>query len=186
MADTDYLATIPSDAKEQATFLERHERREAVLTLRRRGMTYRQISETLKTMDPPIVVSTQAVAQMVKRALEHAHRVEAESVEELRALENERLDELLAAWGSKARAGDPKAAAIVLRVSERRAKMNGLDAPTRVEHDHRGSILHELGADPEEVARSREAFQTAFTDTGAADPVLEAEYEELPNGLPDA
>lgn len=56
-----------------------------------------------------------------------------ESVDELRALENERLDELALSVWDAARAGNWKAMENALRIMERRAKLNGLDAPTRSE-----------------------------------------------------
>jgi hypothetical protein len=176
-------AMIPADAAGQADFLERHERRQMVFDLRRRAMTHQQIADAL-TEHFGEKVSRQAVSKMLKRGLERMHREEAESVEELRALENDRLDELLRVWGPRAREGNEKAAGIVLRIAERRAKMNGLDAPVKHEHDVRGSILHELGVDPEEVKRSRDAWQTAFGDTGAPDPI-DGTATELPSGVLD-
>lgn len=62
----------------------------------------------------------------IRRTLD---RQEAAAVTELRALENARLDRLQSAWWDKALGGDDKAAQIVLRVFERRAKLNGLDQP---------------------------------------------------------
>ena len=48
-------------------------------------------------------------------------------------LELERLDELTAAFHEKAKAGDVQCAAIVLRVSERRAALLGIDSPLRID-----------------------------------------------------
>jgi hypothetical protein len=59
--------------------------------------------------------------------------IPAESAEEVRKLENARLDQMhLGAW-KRARMGDDKAIASVLRIMERRAKMNGTDAPSQTE-----------------------------------------------------
>jgi hypothetical protein len=61
----------------------------------------------------------------LNRALSHG-------AEELRALENARLDSYLSALGPSIELGDPKAIAVAVRISERRAKMAGLDAPIEV------------------------------------------------------
>jgi hypothetical protein len=174
MAETDYLRDHePKDAalaeRVRSEMLERSEHRHLVLTLRRRGLSFAQISQALLS-EHNVEKSPEACRDTVRRYLEKAAKEDAESAVELRQLENERLDELLMVFGPKARAGDQKAAAMVLKISERRAKMNGLDAA--VVHEHRGnvSVLHELGVDPEEIRREREAFETAFTDQGLADP----------------
>jgi DNA-binding transcriptional MerR regulator len=161
--------------------LDQVERRRRIITLRKRGMTYEQIADVLaegRDGGEPIKVTWNHVAHLVKRYLNNVDREGTESIEELRVLENERLDELLATWGPRARDGDARAANVVLRLMERRAKMNGLDAAQRIEHSHSGSVLHELGADPDEVKRQREAFQTAFADQGL-DDVVDAACREV-------
>jgi hypothetical protein len=50
----------------------------------------------------------------------------------MRALENARLDRAQTAIWSKVIAGDLASIDVFLRISQRRAKMNGLDEPTRV------------------------------------------------------
>ncbi len=64
----------------------------------------------------------------VRRVLE---RREVEDAAQLRTLEGARLDRLQAAHWDLALAGDPKAATVVLRIFERRAKLFGLDAPVQ-------------------------------------------------------
>ena len=56
----------------------------------------------------------------------------AELAEHLRELENQRLDELQASLWDKALAGVLPAADRILRIMERRAKLNGLDAPQKI------------------------------------------------------
>lgn len=71
----------------------------------------------------------------------HAHRAVqnlqkkriAATVDEMRELENARLDALQAAIWDTATAADLAAIEQVRRLMERRAKMNGLDAPTKQE-----------------------------------------------------
>jgi hypothetical protein len=167
------LTLVPDGRRagvDQPNWLQEAEQRNAILRFKRSGLTNAEISIALARLDPPVHVTPDAVRQVVRRYLERIVKTESETTEELRALENERLDQMLQVWGPKARAGDRHAAAVVLRIAERRAKMNGLDAPTRVDHNVNGSILHELGTDAEEVARQREAFETAFGQPGLPDP----------------
>ena len=174
----DNRRNLPAQLGGDSRLLIAVERKQRIVGLRRRGMTYEQIAEVVSTGADgaePHGITKSGVAALVKRYLSEVDREASETVEELRALENERLDELLAKWGPLARQGDRHAAAIVLRISERRAKMNGLDAAQKVEHDVTGSVLHELGVDPDELARQREAFASAFgEDIPEADVVIEA------------
>ena len=57
----------------------------------------------------------------------------ATAAEELRAIENERLDVAEAAIWEAVKEGDLKAIAMFLRISARRSRMNGMDAPVRVD-----------------------------------------------------
>lgn len=67
---------------------------------------------------------------LVLKALEEAVY---EAADEMRTQEGMRLDRLqLGLWPQAAR-GDTKAALAVVRIMERRAKLFGLDAPTRME-----------------------------------------------------
>lgn len=92
------------------------------LQLRMGGLSYAQVGEAMG-------VGTNAARDMIKRALNRAEKVAAS---DLRALENERLDRLQAAIWTKALNGDLQAVDRVLRISERRARLNGLDAPSSV------------------------------------------------------
>ena len=55
------------------------------------------------------------------------------SVEEYRVLQRTRLDELMATYLPNALAGDHKSAEFVMKVLDRQAKLEGLDAPTKHE-----------------------------------------------------
>lgn len=164
---TDALATIPESQKfaEGSELLIRAERKQRIIGLRRRGLTYEQIRDTLaRGADggEPVGLALATVASLVRRYLREVEQTASESVEELRVLENERLDELIASLGPAARSGDTQAANTMLRAMERRAKLNGLDAAHRVEHSFNADMLRELGTDPEELRRQREAFATAY------------------------
>lgn len=70
-----------------------------------------------------------AARQAVLRALD---RWEESSVAELRQTENARLDRAQAAIWEKVVSGDLQAVDTLVRLSARRARMNGLDAPQQV------------------------------------------------------
>lgn len=96
-------------------------RMEAV-QLRLAGLTYEQIADRLD-------MSKEGARQLVTRTLESAAN---RSAEEMRAEENARLDRLQGAiWGA-ALGGDLKAVDQVLKLMDQRARLNGLNAPTRI------------------------------------------------------
>lgn len=100
------------------------ERRKLALELRARGLPYREIGEQLG-------VSMQAAHRLVVTALEALRTETAEAAADLRQLELERLDAMLAGLWEAATTGDTGAVNAVLRLCERRAKLCGLDAPTK-------------------------------------------------------
>lgn len=65
----------------------------------------------------------------------HLDRAEVWSAAELQRVENARLDRAQAAIWAKVVGGDITAVHAFLRISERRARLNGLDAPTTVNLD---------------------------------------------------
>lgn len=97
-------------------------RRVEAMSLRIAGFTYPQIAERLETTDS-------AASEVVSKALSEA---ENESAEQLRSVENQRLDRAQASIWTKVLAGDLDAVDRFLKISARRAKMNGLDEPTNV------------------------------------------------------
>lgn len=83
------------------------------------GLSYDRIADEVGYAD------RSGAYRAVRRALD---RVEVPKVTELREMENARLDRLQAAWWTKAITDkDPHAASVVLRIFDRRAKLNGLD-----------------------------------------------------------
>ena len=103
------------------------ERRQKSLDLRIAGARYRQIGAQLG-------VSYQTAYRDVQTALGELATLQAGKAEHLRELEVERCDKLQMALWPKARSGDEKAARTVIAVMDRRAKLLGLDAPTKLEH----------------------------------------------------
>lgn len=97
-------------------------RRVQALDLRKAGATYRRIAEALS-----VDVST-AYAD-VQAELTALRTLAAEQAEEVREIELRRLDDYTLGLTPKARKGDADAVRTLIRVSERRAKLLGLDAP---------------------------------------------------------
>lgn len=87
------------------------------------GLTYEQIAAELK-------VSVSGAKDIVRRTLA---RAEQRNVEEMRTLENERLDRAQAAIWAQVLRGDLKAVDSFLKISAQRARLNNLNAPLKVE-----------------------------------------------------
>lgn len=129
--------------RNKAEMAEVADRRRQLVALRRKGVRYD---------DPRIAdlgyTSTSAARKDFIRALEQARDEQAAEVSVYRQEENERLDALLeAAWPRATQPSpvfdkegnvvgeqlDMRAVDTVLRLMDRRAKLNGLDAPVRTE-----------------------------------------------------
>ena len=102
------------------------ERKRQAVALRIAGATFEQIGERLG-------ISKQAAHGLVVKALEATNKQTAETAEQLRAIELQRLDALQAALWADAMRGDEQKVDRVLRVMQRRAALLGLDAPARQE-----------------------------------------------------
>jgi len=98
-------------------------REAAVVQLRIAGNTYDQIETQLG-------LSGKSAAHRIYRRVLDA--TVAEPAAELRQLEGARLDALQAQWWPRAVDGNYRAAQIMLKLMERRARLFGLDAPQRV------------------------------------------------------
>lgn len=177
-AESDYQFDTTAQ-KVRGESLQIVERRNRVIRLRRAGATYEQISMALaRDPDDPITITANGCARIVRNYLERCRTEDAESLEEIRQMENERLDEMLSGVWSKAKKGDTRAIKTVLGIMDRRAKLNGLDAAQRHEHVGVNLQLHQV-ADPDEVARLEEAFVSSFSQRGIPDVVINVEQEEV-------
>lgn len=121
-------------AAEQAAILERQLK---ALELRKRGLSYREIGKKLD------VDHTTAYKDVMKE-LKRLARERDDSLDELRQLELERLDDLITALEPMARVGDPTAVNSYIKVMERRAKYLGLDAPEKRDLTSDGQALQGL------------------------------------------
>jgi hypothetical protein len=113
----------------------------AVLELRRSGETWERIA----------AVTGYANASGAQKAYARVvARVQREPVEEIRDLELDRLDRIMRAYWKPAIVDlDKRAAELVLKIMDRRAKLLGLDAPQKLQaevvnydgsHDYNGDI----------------------------------------------
>jgi hypothetical protein len=112
-------------------------RRKEAVDLRIEGKTYREIGQELG------VTPTRA-RQLVAEALAALQKDTSESAEELRRLELDRLDQLQSGLWEEAAGGNLKAVGAALKIMERRARLVGLDAPTRTENTHGYSALDQM------------------------------------------
>lgn len=131
---------MPSHAVRQPNDRERAVR---AVALRVEGKTYREIAEALGWGDES------SARYAVTRLLD---RTEAEGIAELRAVETQRLDQLHAAYWSKALAGDIDAFKAVLSVHDRRSRLLGLAAAppiSTVSDAEMAEVLSALLADPD-------------------------------------
>lgn len=147
----------------RANNLERIERRNRVLRLRRLGFTYDQISEALAKGEDdgaPVEISPGHCSRIVNHYIEELTEEDAETVETLRQIAHERLERMHKRLESDTHAQDPKVRVAAfreqLRVLERLAKLHGLDAPQV--HRHEGDVSHHLVADREDVGKVDGSF----------------------------
>jgi hypothetical protein len=92
-------------------------------SLRLAGLTWEQIGDRLGMSD-------QGARSLVETNLERANQRE---VDMLRAIENQRLDKAMSAIWRDVLSGDLKAIDTFLKISQRRSRLNGLDAPQKID-----------------------------------------------------
>lgn len=120
------------------------------LELRKQGKTYAEIHALTG-------ISQTTVHDLVQKALQRTLEEPAAGV---RALELERLDALWLKWFPRAQGNNKDAAAVCLRIMERRARLLGLDAPTTVQNPDGSNVGGFVVALPTQ-APSVEAWQAA-------------------------
>ena len=115
--------SVPEGNGVVARRIEDRARRVEALSLRLAGFSLEQIADRME-------LSISGVRDLVNRTLERAENT---GVEEMRDIENARLDRAQAAIWDKVLRGEEKAVDTFLRISQRRARLNGLDMPTKVD-----------------------------------------------------
>lgn len=118
------LETVPGGTAmlDDARRKKQEARRVEAMSLMIAGLTPEQIGERMG-------ISASGVKSLVNRTLERATN---RNVDALREIENQRLDRAQAAIWTKVLNGDLKAIDTFLRISARRARINGIDAPTNI------------------------------------------------------
>src|ERR1700745_1333908 len=101
-----------------------HQQMIRALELRAAGASFRQIGEALSVSKP-------RAFRIVRRALDEMVEHCRETAERVRQLELYRMDRIRLALDPKK--SDPRVADTLIRISERVAKLHGLDAPQRIE-----------------------------------------------------
>ncbi|MCD5419757.1 hypothetical protein LRS71_09345 [Rhodococcus pyridinivorans] len=160
------------------TNLDASQRAREALELRRQGKQWAEIANELGYADRASAYNA------AKRLLD---RTEFESVEEYRAIEADRLDEAHRIQAealeqlAKSRALDaiPPAVNALVKISDRRSKLLGLDAPTRVDVAHSGEdfaataarLMKEIGlAVPSEFQPDQDAAEDRDGEQDEGDP----------------
>lgn len=100
------------------------EKQRQALEMRRQGKPYSEIAAEVGYSSASGAHA--AVRTALKKTLQ-------EPADELRRLENTRLDAMLLALWPAIQKGDAKAIAAGVKISERRAKLNGLDEPAELD-----------------------------------------------------
>lgn len=111
------------DTREAAT----EEKRQKALQLRIGRLSYQAIATHMG-------VSKSYAVKLVKSALADLNDKTLENAAELRKLENTTLDRLQLAVWSEAQKGNTDAVRTVLEIMNKRARLNALDAPIKIEN----------------------------------------------------
>lgn len=123
------------------------QRRKQALGLHLAGVDLRTIAEQVGYADHS------AAGKAIDRAIEESIAREKASIDELRRREVMRYDRLQAAfWTPAVKDRDKKAADVVLKCIAGRERLQGLAAPTKLEHS--GEVTTEyriVGIDPEDL-----------------------------------
>lgn len=134
--------------------LESATRREQAMELRLAGKTYEQIGAAMG-------ITRQAAHELVMKSLEDTLKTTAEDAEQVRAIEVQRLDAVLAElWPNR---GDPQVAGAIFKAMERRSKLLGLDAAVK------GELKLDDMTDEERAKRIAELFGVAMARAPAGE-----------------
>lgn len=154
-------------------------RRKKAVSLRLAGLQVQEIYEQLKDLG---YSSPDHVSMDLKRARERSRNQLDSTVEELRDLQSERLERLLAGVWGKALKGDTKSADTAMRVITQLCKLRGLEPPTQIQLNARIemestivaetliAVIDTLGLSPELRVRALDLAQErmlAIAEAGA-------------------
>ncbi len=135
--------------------LEAYEKDQKALELRKEGHTYESISEQLG-------YSTRSASH--KAVMRRLRDMDRPAVSMLRELEVQRLDAMLYAVWNDVLQGDAGTVSTALKISERRSRLLGLDAPHTVEARTRVDILSWNQAIRDFIGIHKEVFGDGLKD----------------------
>lgn len=141
------------------------QRRADAIRLRIAGLEWQEIADRLH------YASKGAACTDVTRALQERAADRDQAVDEMRTLETMRLDRIMAGLWPKAASGNARAADTVVRIIDRRCKLNGLDVRGIAEQDPTQalSIVGQLMA---AIAGAAELPDMSTPDPGEPDGAL--------------
>ena len=145
-----------------------YEKDQRALELRKEGHSYESISEQLG-------YSTRSASY--KAVMRRLREVDRPAVSMLRELEVQRLDAMLYAVWDNVLQGDTNAVTTALRISERRSRLLGLDAPHTVEARTRIDVLSWNQAIRDFIEIHKEVFGDGLKDERTQ--VLAKKMDEL-------
>ena len=128
-----------------------------VIELRRSGLTWQRIADEMGYADHSGAYG--AYKRAVKRTLQ-------QPTKEVREMEVDRLDRMQLALWARVLKGDDKAINTSLRIMERRARLLGLDAPTKIQAEVVNYDGHGLDAEVERIVRSIASIRIDGVDEG--------------------
>jgi hypothetical protein len=117
------IEAVTAEPQARRTPEEEQLRRTEALSLRLAGMSFHQIADRMEITD-------RAARLLVQTSLTTNER---HVVNELREIENQRLDRAQAAIWTQVLQGDLKSIGMFLRISGERSKLNGLYAPQKLD-----------------------------------------------------
>lgn len=148
----------------------RLEREAQAIELRKSGMSYPKIAAALG-------ISVSGTAKIVRKVMARLRHVTDEKAEQLRQFDLDRLDTMLNGVWDNATAGNVNAIECVLKIMTRRARLLGLDAPTKQEITGRDGAAIEITDARERltgtVARIADAIAEAENPSGADEPTVQ-------------
>jgi hypothetical protein len=148
--------------------IEAAERQALALKMRKEGCTYDKIAQRVGYASPA------GAEKAVKAAL---HKMIKDDAQDVLTFEIARLDEMLEGAYGLACVGNPIAITSVLKIMERRAKLLGIDAPTKVTLEYNLSAekinriarqLVESGIPEQSLGDAFEEFMNAYLATAPA------------------
>lgn len=150
----------PPNKRERAAQVMREQVTQECLTLRKKGMSHRDIAAALIEAHaeevPPFTITYKTVGNYLRAALTELVKQRMASTDQLVELELQTLNWLHESQSGAVDAGDSTAASTVLRVSESRRRLLGLDSPAKVEVE--GELHHSIVRIPAKT-ESREEWE---------------------------